>query len=127
MSTDVQVGLIGFIYCIAMLALEVWAGLFKRLDKYLLQLGQSLPPARDALQMTLSINALAVPQAAVTSSHLRSPSLRGTGRLWSIQGLPSAMPYDTPHGIDFSFLSSHLHAVDLAWLRCKSARTGNST
>ena len=56
MSTDVQVGLIGFVYCIAMHALEVWAGLFKGLHKYLLQFGQPLPPARDALQITFSLH-----------------------------------------------------------------------
>ena len=34
------------------------------------------------------------------------PSLRGLGRLLSIQGLPSIMPHsiiDTPHGVDFPF------------------------
>ena len=39
---------------------------------------------------------------------LLNPSLRGLGRRWSIQGLPSIMPHgmiETPHGVDFSFLS----------------------
>ena len=49
MSTYVQVGLIGLVYGISVLALKVWAGLLERLHKCLLQLGQPLAPARDAL------------------------------------------------------------------------------
>ena len=36
-----------------------------------------------------------------------TPSLRGMGRLWSIQGLPSTMPdsmANTPHGVDSTLL-----------------------
>ena len=49
MSTDVQVGLVRFIYGIAMLALEVGTGLLEGLHKRLLQLCQPLTPAWDAL------------------------------------------------------------------------------
>ena len=50
MGTDVQVCLIGFVNGVAMLALEVWAGLLEGLHKNLLKLGQPLAPTRDALQ-----------------------------------------------------------------------------
>ena len=49
MSTYVQVGLVGLINGVSMLALKVRTGLLERLHKSLLQLGQPLAPARDAL------------------------------------------------------------------------------
>lgn len=49
MGTYVQVCLVGLIYCITMLTLEVWAGFLEGLYKDLLQLGQPLSPAWDAL------------------------------------------------------------------------------
>ncbi len=50
MSTYVQICLIWLIYGVAMLTLEVRAGLLERLYKDLLQLGQPLSPTRNALQ-----------------------------------------------------------------------------
>ncbi len=52
MSTYVQVGLIWLIYGVAMLTLEVWAGLLEGLYKSLLQLGQPLSPTRNTLHST---------------------------------------------------------------------------
>ena len=49
MSTYVQVCLIWLIYGVAMLTLEVWAGLLEGLYESLLQLGQPLSPTRNAL------------------------------------------------------------------------------
>ena len=55
MSTYIQIGLIWLIYGVAMLTLEVRAGLLERLYKDLLQLGQPLSPTRNALHRTRTL------------------------------------------------------------------------
>ena len=53
--------------------------------------------------------------------------LRGLGRLWSIQGLPSTMPHgmvETLHGADFSFLSGKLRLI-IYWLLQATLMSGN--
>ena len=52
MSTYVQICLVWLIYGVAMLTLEVRAGLLEGLYESLLQLGQSLSPTRNALHST---------------------------------------------------------------------------
>ena len=46
--------------------------------------------------------------ANIHNSSVNIPSLRGTGRLWSDQGLSTAMPHsvvEMPHGVDILILS----------------------
>lgn len=52
MSTYVQICLVWLIYGVAMLTLEVRAGLLEGLYESLLQLGQPLSPTRNALHST---------------------------------------------------------------------------
>ena len=55
-------------------------------------------------------------QNVSVSSALASRCSPETGRLWSIQGLPSVMPHgmvETPHGVDFPVCSSRCSPLDL--------------
>ncbi len=65
MSTYVQIGLIWLIYGVAMLTLEVRTGLLEGLYKGLLQLGQPLPPTRNALHSTKTMCVCACVRACV--------------------------------------------------------------
>ena len=71
--------------------------------------------------MSRQCAAVQVPVGVHCKGPLEPPSLRRTGRLWSIQGLPSAMPHgvaEAAHSRDFSFLSG------VPWLRQPLKRCG---
>jgi len=116
MSTYVQIGLIWLIYGVAMLTLEVRTGLLEGLYKGLLQLGQPLPPTRNALHSTKTMCVCACVRACVRACvHACVRAIARPAHRNCITGDQVSETTQSSYTADRTRFSSKLNLCVLSW------------